>query len=502
MTQDVIALTPKMPEIRILLAGLYAGGPELRVDSVSEGAAIRLCASDGRPVATVEVPLFLQVPGEISRLLGAGVRAEAPTWWTEVRAATAFEEAGRLAGSVAGRLTTVLGGTTWPAEAAHTDVVPIPSHGGEAPVGAGDPLDVDLDLDVDVLTGQAAVVIQDRPVVAATTWLTELLRTTARSGRELQIVTPPGARLTLPVRTLLVSVPARWVVRDPECGYYDGLSGAVLRWHEGRFAPVPATQDGRIPVAEAFLAGVAGVAKATETTETADTAEGSEAPGAAAPHGQQQLHLSLRTTHPADEHLVLGGALEAAWQALTGAPPAGWATAEPVNLPWAPRQLTELARARAQKSAPTWLVAVGAPDRPTIATLRIVRTQAGVEEQITLAVGYAPGRLPPLDALPELAETLVTRHHLASMLTQLRPARADLTTPSHFEAPPVPLSFTLGPDAVRTVGRARAESAPDMRPIPLGVAARPALHYSLGDGTDPVAWQRLKSLDHHLKADR
>ncbi|MGX5181863.1 DUF6177 family protein [Streptomyces avermitilis] len=187
MTQDVIALTPKMPEMRTLLAGLYAGGPELRVDSVSEGAAIRLCASDGRPVATVEVPLLLRVPGETSRLLGAGVRAEAPTWWTEVRATTAFEEAGRLAGSVAGRLTTVLGGTTWPPEAAHTDVVPIPSHGYEphgyeAPVDADHPLDVDID--VDVLTEQAAVVIQDRPVAAATTWLTELLRLEPRIEAE------------------------------------------------------------------------------------------------------------------------------------------------------------------------------------------------------------------------------------------------------------------------------------------------------------------------------
>ncbi|MEU6014605.1 DUF6177 family protein [Streptomyces sp. NPDC047515] len=77
-----------------------------------------------------------------------------------------------------------------------------------------------------------------------------------------------------------------------------------------------------------------------------------------------------------------------AWRTLTGAPPAGWATAEPINVPWSPRQLTDLARTRAQQSLPPWIAAVGAPDRPAIATMRTVRTHAGVEEHITLATGY------------------------------------------------------------------------------------------------------------------
>ncbi|KUN07498.1 hypothetical protein AQI95_10785 [Streptomyces yokosukanensis] len=467
MTHDVVAVTPKGPDARTMLAGLYAGGSDLRVDRVSDGAAVQLCTADGQPLVTVEVPVFIQVPGEVGRLLGPDVRAEAPVWWTEVRATTAVAEAGRLAGSVGGRIAAVLGGTTWPADAAHTDVVPIPSTGGRSPDSGA--------LGVDVLTDQAALVIQDRPVIAATTWLTDLLQTTVPSGRELQIVTPPRTRLTLPTRSLMTNVPARWVVLDPACGYYDGLTGAVLHWHEGRFAPVP-TADGRASVADAFEAG-------------------------AATQGEQQLHLSIRTTHPADENLLLGGALEAVWQALTGDVPTGWSTAEPVNLPWSRRQLTELARARAEKSAPTWLVAVGAPDRPGIATCRVVRTPAGVEEQITLAFGYTDGQA-PLHSLAELAETLATRHRLTSMLTYLRTARADLTTPPHREAPLVPLSFTLGCDAVRLVGSAVAESAPGCRPVRLGPMARPALHYPLGDGADLSSWQRLKQLDDHLKACR
>ncbi|MFH8339403.1 DUF6177 family protein [Streptomyces sp. AM6-12] len=414
----------------------------------------------------VEVPVLVQVPGEVGRLLGADVRGEAPVWWTEVRATTAVAGAGRLAGAVAGRLAAVLGGVTWPAEAAHTEVVPLPPgiEGGSDDSAPG----------VDLLTDRAAVLIQDRPVVAATTWLTDLLRTTVPSGRELQMLTPPGTRLTLPARTLMTGLPVRWVVRDPVCGYYDGLTGAVLHWHEGHFAPVQAA-DGAAAVADAF-----------------------EAPAAA--HGEQQLQLTIRTTHPADDNLVLGGTLEAAWRALTGDAPAGWSTAEPVNLPWSPRQLTELAHARAEKSAGTWLVAVGAPARPAIATCRVVRTPAGVEEQITLAFGFRGGQT-PARSLAGLAETLATHHRLTSMLASLRTARADLTTPPYREPPLVPLSFTLGCEAVRLAGSAVAGAGP-VRPVRLGPAVRPALHYPLGDGSDSASWQRLQLLRDHLGAAR
>ncbi|GEC09778.1 hypothetical protein SSP24_74330 [Streptomyces spinoverrucosus] len=463
MTHDVVALTPKAPDNQTLLAGLYAGGPSLRVDSVSEGAAIQLHTSDGVPLLTVEVPILIQVPGEVSRLFGEGVRAEAPMWWTEVRATTAVKAAGQLAGSVAGRLTAVLGGTTWPPTAAHTEVVTVSSQGGEPPAPGHRP-------GVDILTDRAAVVFQDRPTVAATTSLTDLLQSTVASGRELQIVTPPSTHLTLPARTLLTGLPARWVVRDTEGCFYDGLTGVVLHWHDGHFTPT-ATTDNGARLADSF------------TAPAPDT------------KGERQLLLTIRTTHPADENLLLGGALEACWQILTGTPPAGWSTAEPVNLPWSARQLTELARTHAQKATPTWLVAVGAPDRPAITAFRITHTPAGVEEHITLAVGYPAGQTPPLGVLPELAETLATRHRLTSMLTHLRLARADLTTPPHHEPPPIPVSFTLGPDAVQSLGHTVAESAPGIRPRRLGATARPALHYPLGDGADPAAWQLLKRLN-------
>lgn len=468
MPQDVIALTPRMPDIRTLLAALHAGGPDLRVNRAAGGAVAQLCTDDGQLLVSVEAPRYLQVPGETARLLGPEARTETPVWWTEVRATTGTAEAGRLAGSVAGRLTTLLGGATWPAEAAHTDVVAVPAPGDTTVPFVG----VNVLTDMDVLTNTGAVVIHDRPVVAATTWLTEALRTVGPGRRELCLITSPRTRLTLPSRTVLERLPARWVVRHPEDGYYDGLSGSELRWQDGRFTP---DTDNGPRIADAFRPPLG---------------SGSE----------RQLLLSIRTIHPAHEHLLLGGALEDAWQTLTGAPPAGWATAEPVNVPWSRRQLTDLARSRARHSQPTWAVAVGAPERPAIATLHIAHTQKGVEEHITLALGCAADETAPIELLPELAESLASGHHLATMIGELHAARADLTTPAHYEPPPIPVSFTLGPDAVAELGISHARTAlPDSVPGRLGPAARPALHFPLGDGTDPAAWQRLQKIDEHLK---
>jgi len=465
VTKDVIALTPKMPDLRTLLAGLYAGGPDLGVNTLADGAVIQLCAPDGRPLVSVEAPILIQVPGETTRLLGTGL-PDSPVWWTEARASTAVAEGGRLAGSFAGRLATALNGTVWPPEAASTDVVPLTTDVTAVPVPATSAPAVD------VLTTKAAVVIQDRPLVTMTSWLTDALRGATADDRALQIVTPPTTRLTLPTRTALHGHPNRWVIQDPDHGFYDGLSGAELHWKDGTFTPV-LDENGTASVAKAF----------TATSTDAD---------------ERQLILSLRTRHPADEDLILGRALETAWQHLTGTPPAGWSTAEPVNLPWSTRQLTDLARNRAPQ--PTWLIAVGHPDRPAIATVRITRTPAGVEEDITLTLGYGKDETPPLDAIEPLAAALAAKHGLTTMLTSLRAARRELTIPPHFEAPPIPISFTLGSEAVTDIGLAQALRPPlNLTPVQLGPAAEPALHYLFGDGTNPHTWNTLQQLTQHLK---
>lgn len=499
MTKDVIALTPKMPDTWALLAGLYAAGPEAAVTAGSEGAVLRLCAPDGRPLVSVEAPLLVQVPGEAERLLGRDVPV--PFWWTEVRASGAVPGAEPLAASVCGRLALLLDGSTWPQPAADTGVVDVRAAAGQAG-GRADTGVVDVRTDggpdngrpatdvrdeqgvravavpddeqpvVDVLTATTSVVLADRPVLALTTWLSQVLRDTSTSDRALQIVTPPHVRLSAPARATLLQPPGRWVVQDPAQGYYDGLSGAVLRWQDGTFAPALGA-DGTATVAEAF--------------------------GRTSPARERQLVVAFRTALPAHEDIVLGEALEAAWRALTGAAPAGWGTAEPVSLPWSPRRLTELARDRAPGS--THLLVTGHPGRPALAWIRVTRTTAGVEQDMTLTLGYGEDEEPPLEAITPLAETLVGEHGLTTMLASVRRGPRDLTTAPVLQAPPVPVAFTLGAQDVRGIGLTHARRPPvEVRPLVLGPASAPALHYPLGDGTDPGALVRLRHLAEHLRA--
>ncbi|GAA3235239.1 DUF6177 family protein [Streptomyces lavendulae] len=470
MTKDVIALTERMPDAVSVLAGLLAGGPDLRVETTGEGAVVQLCDAEGRPLVSIEVPLLLQVPGEAGRLLGPGAvpSGDGPAWWIEARAAVGVPLAEQLAGAFAARLTMLLGGRVWPPDAPGT-------------VGAARPVDVSgvtavpapaaAQPAVDMLTDEAAIVLQDRPVVPMTSWLSEVLRATVESERSLQIVTPPHCRLSLPARMLLQSTPSRWVVQDERCGYYDGLTGAVLRWQDGAFSPA-LDENGETPVADAF----------TEVRRT----------------GERQLIVSFRTLHRPEADLVLGGALEAAWQALAGGPPAGWGTSEPAGATWSRRKLTDLAYVRAPQ--PTWTVVVGTPDRPAVATLRVIRTPEGVEEDVTLTLGYGPGENPPLEALPELASELVTRHGLKTMLCQLREARRDLNAPPRFEPPPLPYAFVLGPGEVREAGRDTARRTPlKERPVQLGPSARPGFYYPLGDGETTESWTALEQLVRHLR---
>ncbi|WP_329451302.1 DUF6177 family protein [Streptomyces sp. NBC_01724] len=470
MTKDVIALTRRMPDPLTVLAGLLSGGPDKLVETVGEDAVVRLCDEEGRPLVSVEAPLLVQVAGEAERLLGATAPA-VPFWWTEARATTGIEEAERLAGTFAARLISLAGGSAWPPEAARSVAVVKTDGVSVAPTpAAAQPA-------IDALTDKVAVVIQDRPVVAMTAWLSDAFRATADAELGLQIVTSPGTTLSPAVRNSLTGWPSRWVVQDERDGYYDGLSGAVLRWQNGMFAPVEAADatpdDPRTPVAASFK-------------EFADT-------------GERQLAISFRTVHPADDRLVLGGALEAVWRELTGNPPAGWGTAEPANLPWSLRQLTDVAHDRSP--APTWVVVVGGPDRPGLATVRISRTTGGVEEDVTLAFGYGAGEEPPVDALPRVAEILATRHHLQSMLIQIRKARRDLAVPPRFEGPGVPVAFVLGAEEAREMPGDRARRTPlSEPPVQLGPKTRPALYYPLpGDPSDLSGWQDFERLMRHLK---
>ncbi|WP_234365285.1 DUF6177 family protein [Streptomyces sp. RTd22] len=356
----------------------------------------------------------------------------------------------------------------WPPEAAEEGIGVVDTYGAQTP-----PAPHPEQPAVDVLTDTAAVLFQDRPVLALSSWLGNALLSAVAEERHVQIVTPPHTLLTLPARLALAEVEGRWVVREESGGYYDGLTGAVLRWQGDSFAPVP-----------------------DSSRETGGT--GTAAAFAPVPNpDERQLLLSVRTCHRADEHLLLGGSLEAAWQHLTGAAPAAWGTAEPAGLPWSRRNLTDFARERAPR--PTRLVVVGAPGRPAVAALNILRTADGVEEDINLGVGYGKGEEPPFDALADLAHDLASHHHLRSALFHVRTGRRDVNAPASFETPPIPLALALGAEEARRTG-ARGEKVPISRP-PRAIGARrsPGRYFYLGEADSPSNWAALRSLLGHLR---
>jgi len=305
---------------------------------------------------------------------------------------------------------------------------------------------------LDVMTAQAMVVLQDRPVVALTPWLAAALEECAGSGRALQIVTSPSSRLSMPLK--LAGPAAQWVVRDGD-GYYEGLTGRPLRWDGGAFSPVPDARD----YAPGYLTPPSG------------------------PLGAQ-LTLTYRARHT--RHSVLGGQLERLFTMLTGRPPAGWGPAEPVAHPWQRSELTSHVRERG--NAAVRLVVVGAGGgRSALAVAEF--SQGGTLEVTTLTVGHPPADPPPVAHLPALVESLVAEHPVASLLAQLSPGRADATYEPRWTGAPAPLGMAVAGE----------------RPGPPGIPARPAgsgqtpmTWFELGDGRSPEGWRRHRELLRHL----
>ncbi|KXK63917.1 hypothetical protein AWW66_00220 [Micromonospora rosaria] len=124
MTYDVVVLASRPPDVPAVVAGLVAAGEDLLVWGAADGAVIQLCAphasGDGglSVLLTVEEPVFVPVPAEVSRLLGADVARRAPTplWWVRVRAPDEPTSAAGLAHRFAAALIERLGGVAWPSE--------------------------------------------------------------------------------------------------------------------------------------------------------------------------------------------------------------------------------------------------------------------------------------------------------------------------------------------------------------------------------------------------
>lgn len=236
-------------------------------------------------------------------------------------------------------------------------------------------------------TTEALVVEQDRAVVGLSSWIADAGATAARTGRVLQLLTPVTSRLTYPAE-LLVEAGCRWVVRDGN-RMRDGIDGTPLRWTGERFAPV-----------------------------------GPPAPVPDTAPGLGGVEIALTVVHPAEAEV--GAVTATAVVALTGHPPAGWGTSEPVTQPWSPRELSRYCRSRAPRPTALVVVAPGlvgrllvtptdaglveearlaGPDAATVATATIEALAAELAGRVrTLAVGVHPTRVaglrPPGPARP------------------------------------------------------------------------------------------------------
>jgi hypothetical protein len=337
---------------------------------------------------------------------------------------------------------------------------------------------------VDVVTEQVAVVLQQRPVVGFTAWLADAVRLCAQSGRGLQVVTPAGSRLTAPLRLVLQGPDTRWVVRDGDDAYYDGLSGRWLHWDGTAFVPKGDVPEGEVPEGD---------------VPEGEVPEGDEKVAAAflrpAPGGQRQLVVSLRVRHEAVATTTLGGAVGELCVQLTGAEPRGWGTAEPATQPWNVGALTALVRRRAPRS--TWLVVVGGGDRPAVGTMRVARVPSGVDESVTLVVGY--GGEVPLATLRASADAIARQQLLVSLLAQVRPGRSDTTWEPLLGGLPVPVGMAVGPEGIDELGLEHALAAPVTGTERIGERARPTVWFPLGDARSAAGWERLHEVMRHLR---
>ncbi|MFC7731676.1 DUF6177 family protein [Actinomadura keratinilytica] len=310
---------------------------------------------------------------------------------------------------------------------------------------------------VDALTDQAMVVLQDRPLVALHPWLAGLLDDCTASGRTLHLVTPIGTRLSLPLRSVAAGRTAQWVVRDGD-GFYAGLTGRPLRWDGATFVPVPDARD---------------YAPGFKTRPTA-------------PIGAQ-LALVYRARHRRGGG-TLGGAAGHLLRLLTGRPPAAWGPAEPLAHPWDPDRFTEHARGRASAR----LLVIG--DGPRTAQAVCEFTAAGkgaTTETTTVTVGHAPGAPPPLGRLPSLIAELAAEQPVASLLAQLVPGRADLTTEPRWTGEPAVVSLAVAGAVAGPPGIPGRQIGPPDAPVTL---------FPLGDGRSPDGWRRHREVMRHLQS--
>jgi hypothetical protein len=118
MTCDLVALVRNRPDVRTVIDGMLAFGQRFRPREL-EGGVTRLYDPSGRLIVSIEVPVLVNVPGEVERMLGPELagRYSTPIWWVDVRAGAGVPDADRVARRFADDLVRWQGGLVWDGEA-------------------------------------------------------------------------------------------------------------------------------------------------------------------------------------------------------------------------------------------------------------------------------------------------------------------------------------------------------------------------------------------------
>jgi len=297
----------------------------------------------------------------------------------------------------------------------------------------------------DLVTDTTAIMLIKRRIIGLSTALATGIRTATEQRRRLQVVTPVGSRLTPAAATVLVLPYADWIAGD-NTAFYDARTGIPLHFDGTAFTPLNQRKpaDAFDPIPE----DVAGT----------------------------QLRIGLRVRHAPVATTVLGEAIELLYNALTGTSPAGWGTSEPTASPWNPTELTRLCRDRAPTG--TWLCHTGYRAQ---GTLRADRVTDGIDEHLTLWIGYQPGEHVPLDRLTQAIDDIAAEHHLMELVAYTQPGRPDLTVAPRRPGPRTPIGLALGPGAIHDIGP--DHSAPGITPVEIGNRRNPSRWYPLDDWT-------------------
>jgi hypothetical protein len=115
-----------------------------------------------------------------------------------------------------------------------------------------------------------------------------------------------------------------------------------------------------------------------------------------------------------------------------------------------------------------------------MASMMVSRGPGGYEESITLVAGYSEAAKAPIASLHSMVAAISAGSHITSLLVQMAPGRADLSTEARRTGPSVPLGFALS----------GAHTPPGFEPVPAGTAT----WFALNDGPPGQGWQRYQQL--------